>query len=151
MNTEDTGLDDELSTHKDIPADVRQIYQENWDSIQTYSNVTEALRTHTIFDPPSPLNPHTDWETELNSIFTSTIYGFKINYSHHFILRHQDTNKIRFDCENLWKGSGIVYIKLYSILRHLMMMLRHLLPLLSMCHGTWCWWHKSVTSLHHDT
>lgn len=96
MSAANTNLEDKLSTLKDLPADVRQIYQGNIDSIQTHSMFKKSLSTYTIFHPPSQLNSESDWEAQLSSIFESQIYWFKINYGHHFILLHRETNADRF-------------------------------------------------------
>lgn len=45
MNTTNITLDDEISTLANLHDDARQIYQENWDSIQTHSNVKKSLST----------------------------------------------------------------------------------------------------------
>lgn len=93
MTTTDTSLEDELSTLANLPAGVLQIYQENWDTIQTHSNVKKSLKP--LSPPPSITFPH--WLGSTTKLYSSlTVISVQINYSHYFTLRNHDTNELRF-------------------------------------------------------
>ena len=89
-------LTDELGTLETLPDDVMQTYTENWDSIQTHANIHEYLSTYTFFHSPQAIHPIDLDTTLVDTIFKTQTKRFKINYSHHLILRHKETQELRF-------------------------------------------------------
>ena len=87
---------DELGTLETLPDDVRQTYTENWDAIKTHTNIHEYLSTYTFFHSPLTLFPINLDTTLVDTIFNTQTKRFKINYSHNLILRHKDTQELRF-------------------------------------------------------
>ena len=87
---------DELGTLDTLTDDVRQTYTENWDAIKTHTNIHEYLSTYTFFHSPLTLFPINLDATLVDTIFNTQTKRFKINYSHHLILRHKDTHELRF-------------------------------------------------------
>ena len=89
-------LTDELGTLETLPDDVRQTYTENWDAIQTHANIHEYLSTYTFFHSPQTIHPIDLDTTLVDTIFKTQTKRFKINYSHHILLRHKETHALRF-------------------------------------------------------
>ena len=83
---------DQLST---LPTDLRRVYEANREAIQTHQKVYKYLSTYTFSHPPSEQHP-VDWKTLLDPLFSQQTKRFKINYSHHTVLRHRETNELRF-------------------------------------------------------
>jgi hypothetical protein len=86
---------DEIDTIANLPTNLQSIYIDNWTAIQTHSNINKHISTHTYFH--SPLDDHvTDWYTKLDELFTTQTKRFKINYSHHTILKEKHSDTLRF-------------------------------------------------------
>jgi hypothetical protein len=79
-----------------LPTDIHKIYTDNWSAIKTHSTIYDHLSTYTFFHNPLTTTHPIDWSALLDSIFTRQTKRFKINYSHHTILRHRETHDLRF-------------------------------------------------------
>jgi hypothetical protein len=87
---------DEIDTIANLPRELQTIYIDNGRAIQTHSIKGKHLSTFNFFHSPSDLMT-TDWRAKLvDTIFNTQTKRFKINYSHHLILKHKITGKYRF-------------------------------------------------------
>jgi uncharacterized C2H2 Zn-finger protein len=87
---------DEIDTLCNLNRELQTIYIDNWDAIQTHANTGKHLSTFNFFHNPLDTTP-IDWSSKLtDTIFTPQTKRFKINYSHHTILKHKETGEYRF-------------------------------------------------------
>jgi uncharacterized C2H2 Zn-finger protein len=87
---------DEIDTLYNLNRELQTIYLDNWDAIQTHGNTGKHLSTFNFFHNPLDTTP-IDWNSKLiDTIFTPQTKRFKINYSHHTILKHKETGEYRF-------------------------------------------------------
>ena len=89
-------IQDELDLLDHLPQDIKATYIDHWTALQTHHNIHKHISTYNYFH--SPLSKHPiDWQTLLtDQLFTQQTKRYKINYSHHLILRHKETNELRF-------------------------------------------------------
>jgi transposase-like protein len=88
--------DDEPHDLQNLPIDLRKIYTAYWSTIKTHSNIYDHVSTYNFFHNPLTTTHPIDWSALLTDVFTRQTKRFKINYSHHTILRHRETHDLRF-------------------------------------------------------
>ncbi|XP_059173677.1 uncharacterized protein LOC131954161 [Physella acuta] len=87
---------DEIDTLYNLNSELQNIYIDNWHSIQTHTTTGKHLSRFNFFHNPLHTTP-IDWDTKLvDTIFNTQTKRFKINYSHHTILKHKETGEYRF-------------------------------------------------------
>ncbi|BFZ20032.1 hypothetical protein BsWGS_23071 [Bradybaena similaris] len=85
----------EMDTLENLPTDVRQVYSDNWDAIHSHVIGGPRFSTFTFFHPPTE-DYSPDFRSLLMPVFEKQTCRFKVNFSHHLILRHSETNTLRF-------------------------------------------------------
>ena len=87
-------LDDEHNSLYVLPDDVRKIYNDNWNSLQSHENCSKRICTYTFFNRPD--RPYTiDWSRHLRDIFDRQTTRFRINVSNHLLLRNKLDGELR--------------------------------------------------------
>lgn len=84
----------ELDTLENLPTDVRQFYSDNWYTIQS-SVGGPKFSTFIFYNPPTE-DYSPDFKALLMPVFEKRSTCFKVNFSYHLVLRHSETNTLRF-------------------------------------------------------
>ncbi|BFZ03070.1 hypothetical protein BsWGS_06109 [Bradybaena similaris] len=79
-----------------LPLEIQNVYFENWKTIRTNSRTNPRLSSHTFFHKPNQKYIDIDWAGLLGPVFATQTCRFKVNYSRHLVLRHQETQELRF-------------------------------------------------------
>lgn len=80
----------ELDRLENVPTDVRQFYSDNWYTIQSPVGGPK-FSTFIFYNPPTE-----DFKSLLMPVSEKQSTRFKVNFSHHLVLRHSETNTLRF-------------------------------------------------------
>ncbi|BFZ06709.1 hypothetical protein BsWGS_09748 [Bradybaena similaris] len=88
--------DPEAESLSKLPIDVQSIYFDNWQTIRTQGRSNPRLSAFTYFHKPNQKYIDIDWSSLLAPILEKQTARFKINYSHHLVLRQQETKELRF-------------------------------------------------------
>lgn len=76
-----------------LPSNIQDIYRKNWDAIKTHRRPGKHQSVYTHFWQPFSAP---QWDSILDSLFSSQRSRFKINYSHSFVLRHKENGQLSF-------------------------------------------------------
>lgn len=78
-----------------VPDYVRQKLRDHWDALKTHDKKGRHISVYNFFHRPDTVHP-IDWASLLTPIYQRQRHPFSINLSHHLILRHKETDELRF-------------------------------------------------------